>query len=539
MFCLRRQEGIEKDVLRVQRLDVPPELTKDGARLVCISPDSRWLCVVRPNSDILLVRIQSASAQARSRIFSNVSKLDRVPRYTRYEKPSHGTLGNFDRTIRTVVFSEDSRILASGDLSGCVDIWLLERVGELPSKRPAKNVNRTTSSDDESSDDEDEQPIFEGQRWQLSLRATPIPRLGSGVILMLFRPRRLSILTNGESHSPSGNPENNICLMVITSDHRLVEFDVRTGKYSDWARRNPKAYLPAEFTSIKDRAMGGIWDSNEGRERLWLYGTSWLWMFDLEQDFPPPENAAAATEGQIGPGASGQLIKSSPLKRKREWDYQEDDIKGKSNSGAGDSISRSQADISLGPKFQKVVGKDDSQGEWVSFRVERQQDIASEEDEHDDLVKSSDSNFAMLRRGYQGAEMVDSSQSSHKTGVGDPKFFRIGQKATSVAVVIDNSSSNHVRTAKQAENRNVEGGSASPSQQMMEVEHDTSPQLPRRWWYTFKYRDILGIVQLRSPSNEDNDKFEPRYGDNRLEVVIVERPMWDVNLPGRYLRDYE
>jgi U3 small nucleolar RNA-associated protein 4 len=543
VFSLRRQKGIEKDILRVQRLDVLPELAKDGARLVCISPDSRWLCVVRPNSDILLVRIQPASAQARSRIISNVSKLRRVPRYSRYEKPSHGTLGNFDRTIRTVVFSEDSRILASGDLSGCVDIWLLESVGELLSERPAKKVNQTTSSDDESSDDEDEQPIFDGQRWQLSLRETPIPRLGSGVILMLFRPPRLSqpaLLTNGENHSPSGN---NICLMVITSDHRLVEFDVQSGKYSDWARRNPKAYLPAEFTSIKDRAMGGIWDSNEGRERLWLYGTSWLWMFDLEQDFPPPENAAAATKDQTGPEASGQLIKSSSLKRKRELDYEEDDIKGKSNSGAGDRISRSQADISLGAKFKKIVGKDESQGEWVSFRVEHQQDIIGEdEDERDDFVGSSDSNFAMLRRDYQGVEKVDSSQSCHNTGMEDTKFFRIGQKATSVAIVIDNSSSNHIRTRNEAVNENIEGGPASPSQQqMMEVEHDTSPQPPRRWWYTFKYRDILGIVQLRSPSesDEDNEEIKPKHGNNHFEVVIVERPMWDVNLPGRYLRDYE
>ena len=45
---------------------------------------------------------------------------------------------------------------------------------------------------------------------------------------------------------------------------------------------------------------------------------------------------------------------------------------------------------------------------------------------------------AMLRRDCQGAEKVDSSQSCHNTGMEDTKFFRIGQKARSVAVVTDN-----------------------------------------------------------------------------------------------------
>jgi hypothetical protein len=32
-------------------------------------------------------------------------------------------------------------------------------------------------------------------------------------------------------------------LMVLTSEHQLIEFDARDGKLSDWSRRNPKAYL--------------------------------------------------------------------------------------------------------------------------------------------------------------------------------------------------------------------------------------------------------------------------------------------------------
>ena len=48
------------------------------------------------------------------------------------------------------------------------------------------------------------------------------------------------------------------------------------------------------------------------------------------------------------------------------------------------------------------------------------------------------------------------------------------------------------------------------------------------WWHTFKYRPILGIV----PISGDDSFHAP-------EVVLVERPSWDLDLPPRFVGTHE
>ena len=62
-------------------------------------------------------------------------------------------------------------------------------------------------------------------------------------------------------------------------------------------------------------------------------------------------------------------------------------------------------------------------------------------------------------------------------------------------------------------------------------------------WHTYKYRPILGVVALgieacaefQSVSN-GGDVYAARRG---AEVALVERPMWDLDLPPRYHGDQE
>lgn len=71
----------------------------------------------------------------------------------------------------------------------------------------------------------------------------------------------------------------------------------------------------------------------------------------------------------------------------------------------------------------------------------------------------------------------------------------------------------------------------------------TQHSQPPRWWHTYKYRDVMGIVPL-SPSSSLDEEFvvenggDEGSGGSNLEVAVIERPMWDVELPGRYVRDY-
>lgn len=486
LFSLRRRKGDEKGALRIQKIDVPKVLSDEGARLVTISPDGRWLSIVRPNSDIYMARIQPTSvSNEKPQVMPQFAKLKRVTRHVRHEKASHGTLGDYERTIRSVVFSDDSKVLACGDISGCVDTWVL---GTGAVKGAAKRSG-ASDSDDDSSDDEDEDVVIEGERWTTAATESPIPRMKSGITLLSFRPKSAptqKLLANATYQSGEDR------LMVLTSEHQLIEFDARDGKLSDWSRRNPKAYLPAEFRGVKDRAMGCMWDLCEGRERLWLYGASWLWMFDLLQDFPSPEEAEAGTEeGKT----AGQLAKAS--KRKREALDDDEYERRKHNTGAGDRIPQSQMDVHFGTKVRKIVGSDESQGEWIALDKERPR-VPGEDDEayeyDETFAATNETTLARLRRGDGTVVEPEAPQKGSRKHTGD-----------------------------------------TPKKQLVET-NGASAQPTRRWWHTYKYRDILGIVPLNTLSDDDSDDQNP---SGILEVAVVERPMWDVELPGRYVKDYE
>lgn len=532
-FSVRRRKGDEKGILRVQKLDMPSDIADEGARLVTVSPDSRWICVIRPNSEIYLARIKSASSpQEKPQVLPQLVKLNRASRHSRHEKASHGTLGNYERVIRCAVFADNSRILAVGDLSGCVDSWSLEDAEESQDKSALKRRGTADSDEDDDSDDEDEQPVIEGERWHLAAAESPIPRLKSGVALLSFRPSNSTAtkqLTNG------ADKPNERLLMTLSSEHQLVEFDVLDGKLSDWSRRNPKAYLPAEFQGVKDRAMGCLWDMNEERERLWLYGTSWLWMFDLNQDFPSSEELGASADTQQD-NAQGTPQKSSAAaqnKRKRDpfEDTTDENGRKKPNTGAGDRIPLAQSDLYAAPKMRKINGPDDSHSEWVSLDKEHPRTPNNDEDEEDDTVDhdesyttAQDAQLARLRR----SAIQDHNEET------DPHTPR--KKRLSIGL-------KHIISSF---------GDTPAPKKTADVAAAADPvksQSGRRWWHTYKYRDIMGIVPLSSsssvPADDDDDESDHEPVDDDasaagfLEVAVVERPMWDVELPGRYVRDYE
>ena len=56
----------------------------------------------------------------------------------------------------------------------------------------------------------------------------------------------------------------------------------------------------------------------------------------------------------------------------------------------------------------------------------------------------------------------------------------------------------------------------------------------RSWWHTYKYRSVLGIVPLEAGPAASGQNEAPQ-----LEVAIVERPIWDVDLPPRYFAEGE
>ncbi|OAA47871.1 Wdr1p [Metarhizium rileyi] len=55
---------------------------------------------------------------------------------------------------------------------------------------------------------------------------------------------------------------------------------------------------------------------------------------------------------------------------------------------------------------------------------------------------------------------------------------------------------------------------------------ESSTDQPRTWWITYKYRPILGVVPIDTPGQD-------------LEVALVERPTWDMEMPEKYFAGEE
>ncbi|KAI5292943.1 U3 small nucleolar RNA-associated protein, partial [Ascosphaera atra] len=228
MFTVRKRKSMSEEdshILKVRKVELPQTIARDGARTVAISPDNKWLVVIRPDSQIYVARItieeKGDGDDFKVTLSSTMGKLNRVARHERHAKETHGTHGSYDRTIKTLAFSSDSRIMACGDLAGCIDTWILRDVSAEDKTKQQKKAN--ADSDDESdSEDEEENAVLEGQQWIQTPAESPLPRNPTSVLLLTFRPQA----------SPKSPVDK---LIAVNADHAILEFDVLQGKLSDWS----------------------------------------------------------------------------------------------------------------------------------------------------------------------------------------------------------------------------------------------------------------------------------------------------------------
>lgn len=221
----------------------------------------------------------------------------------------------------------------------------------------------------------------------------------------------------------------------------VLEFEVLTGGLTKWSRSNPTSRFPEEFRGVVDQAMGCLWDTTNGRQRVWIYGTKFMFMFDLSRDFP----------------AQDQMKTHSSRKRKAAVLENR-----KSTTGAGSKTADNELTGGMSRKMQRIEQKDDESTEVAEFDLRKNvhQEDAEENDEED-----KDTVLERLRRGNE--------------------------------VVVNGASNGEVNAAP-------------------------------HWWHTYKYRPIMGVVPIES---------EDAAGG--IEVVLVERPDWELDLPARYYGDQE
>ena len=503
-FRLRFRDG---STLKVGRSDLPTRMSSLGAKIVKFSPDKKWLVIIRPDRTIELHRLVVVEgAKGTTEISENYVYLNRLKRSRTTSGYVHGTHGNYDRSISRVAFSADSRILAVADLSGYIDTWVLEGHEDFTQESVTMNgAASPRSSDDEDTDsDEEHHPtVIFGQHWIRNPAASLIPRLDSTPLIFSFRPSKAPLKTSVDSHAalhvtrhtpyPHSHdlPNGEDRLFILNSEHNMYEFEVLAGRLTEWSRRNPTASLPEKFRIIDERAMGVIWDVSKLKQRIWLYGSSWLWMFDLSQDFSQPTRQPNQSAEHVD---SDSKIRSRKRKRKTHEQHNQATAHQpqKGNTGAGDQIPDSRLNLGISRMVRRTEGSETSNPRWIDLGQQVVQ--ASEDDEYNAI---EDSSLANLRREL-GEEPIDEE-----------------------AV---NSDGRH----KSSDNAGLITQAVVPRQQH---------------WSTFKYRPILGVVPLCSEMEGDDSakgSFLNNYGgDQDLEVALIERPLEEVDLPPRFQGNQE
>lgn len=485
-------------------------MIRTGARSVHLSPDNRWLAITRIDNSVELRRIiESDEYKQWFRILDKAVNLKRLKRDSTHTKLQHGALREYARSISRLAFSADSRIIAVGDISGFLDTWVLEGHEDLTQDSPpiSASTKKTANSDDEDSDqdsdEEDHANVILGQHWIRNPSASLLIKLPAAPLILSFRPASTQsspALTNGNlgihptrrtPHPHSHDlPDGEDRLFVLTAEHQMYEFNVLSGKISDWSRRNPTSGLPQEFRDLRDRAMGVVWELQDHNKRIWLYGVSWLWMFDLSRDLRPVNSTDGRDLAYNGDDGAKQL------KRKRDYEGQDDETSARSrhDTGAGSKILNSKLGVGVGPKIRKIEGDEGNENvKFITFSQKQGQ--ASGSDDENDYVLANETD--LLLSTFRRNDQAEKSDAEDDMVIDDEAQGEDEKQLT--------------RAAKQER----------PSH-----------------WHTFKYRPILGIVPLRGePDDEAADDAED--SPPGLEVALVERPLWDLDLPPQYYGNQE
>ena len=504
---------------KTQKLEGPSELIKFGAKLIQFSPDMRWLATIRADDSIQLYRINDTKTPNRvPQILTKAVNLKRLDRVFATRRTHLESLGDYNRRIIRLAFSADSRILVVADMSGYLDTWVLEGHEDLSQQEETKASaeKASYSSSDESSDDgsdEEKHPVVVfGQHWIRNPSASLIIKLPTAPLILTFRPsssQSKAVLTNGNvgvhptrntphphSHDlPSGEDR----LVVLTAENQMYEFNILSGKISDWSRRNPSSALPREFRDLRDRAMGAVWDMQRQNERIWLYGVNWLWMFDLSKDLPSIDEESP--QPPTVNGGSG----NTQLKRKSENSH--DDFisaRPRHDTGAGSKVRNSEIGLGLNAarKVRKIKGPEAADGQLLSF--DQEQSPASDEEAGYSLTTGS--TLVNFRRGGRRQDDEDSGEDEESDHENLP-------------------------------NSNAVNGDALANNDT-QITKPSTKNRPSHW-HTFKYRPILGIVPL---GDETDDETEDGVGEGvseGIEVALVERPLWDLDLPPQYYGNQE
>ncbi|OTA68330.1 WD40 repeat-like protein [Hypoxylon sp. EC38] len=447
-FYLKPRGETRKDELKISKVEVHEELSKQGATRLQISPDGQWLCAIQESNRVIVLSVlRDSTPDNKPVLHPKAIRLQRIERKLQ-KHVTLGGLGQYDRTITHIAFSSDSKMLAVADLAGYIDTWILG----TPRPKLQNGVNGTIDDASSSgSEDEEDDDDTEGLRWARNPKGSLIPKLQAAPTVLSFSNH---VPTSKPASTSDDEAADDYILLTVTARPQILLINPTLGSLTPWSRRNPITRFPVEFRNIRDLVKGALWSG----ERVWLYGNTFLFMLDLSQDLAEP--------AQPYESSGGELVKQG-TKRKRGPD-----------TGAGSKMEIGAA----GPTkiIHQVRGKPIEE-----IPLDAPVSDPMDEDEISQPADESD------------------SEDSDDENLGELALLRGAQ-----------------------------GKAASESQSDERL----------AFWHTYKYRPILGIVPLDDEevsTNGVSKTVSHEKSRETLEVALVERPLWDVDMPDRYFGDGE
>jgi U3 small nucleolar RNA-associated protein 4 len=461
--------------LRIRKLRSP---TIPGAKLVKFSADGKWLAIATYADQVLLARtVLPTEGEGRPRVVPHILQLHRLQRSSETCDALNGSWGSYNRSIIHADFSDDGTALAVADIAGYIDTWVIEGYEDSTVPEVDEAGSLASLRDDDESDMEDDDQrrrvtIF-GQRWVPNPSGHLLPKVDSTPLLISFEPvledSRPQPNGNPAVHPTRGNPHPH-SRDIVATEQRIFVVTAQHSLYEFEMLAGRLSEWSRRNPSISYPEQFRLVDT-PAKGCVWdvtsQHKRVWLygeqWLFMFDLSQDFPF-----------PGSSGDWAQSK--KRKREFGANDTPRRG--HSGAGGAVPEKEAPVT---KMRKLVnGKsDEAHGQkWVD--LDAGLGAETEERREDD-----EQALATLRRA---------------AGTGGGRSQANGEKHTP--------------------------GRGAPPDKLQGDESKENADARATWWYTFKYRPILGIVAISE-------------GTQPLEVVLVERPKWELELPPRFVGTHE
>ncbi|KAF2205954.1 WD40 repeat-like protein [Delitschia confertaspora ATCC 74209] len=463
--------------LRIKKLESPDI---PGAKLVTFSADRKWLAIVTHDGHVLLARVVYPTEELeRPRIVTQVVRLPRFSRPSERSDCLNGSWGLYNRSITHAEFSADSTSLAVADIAGYIDSWVIQGYEDFTA--PEVDIDETTSISPEDDDESDNGDA--GQKQPTTIMGQRWILNPSGHLLPRVdsTPLLLSFEPTFEDSrpQPNGNP----------AVHPT--------------RNNPHPHsqevLSSEQRLLVVTAQHSIYEFEllVGRLSEWSRRNP---RSSYPQQFRILDNLAKGCVWDVTEDY------------RRIWLYGERWL----------FMFDLSQDLPLpgGLRGESVMANGDSDNSPAGKKRKRDLLIDTPRKGKSgagDAVPDKEAPVTKIRKLISGE--AGKSSGPNWVDLDTPKKLK-GE---------DDDSQHALTNLRRAASKGDEVSLPNRDNHSPEkASSDNALKVTTRepWWHTFKYRPILGIV----PISEDSQ---------RPEVVLVERPSWDLDLPPRFVGRHE